>query len=304
MIESILAPSKVIRDAYRPVVLELEDGTALTGLVVEDRPDALVIRDVGQGGRRRTLRPQDIAAREMSSLSIMPAGQVNLLADRRQFLDLAAYLIEIGTKGPQRAAELNPPDARLVPPPTAPDTTGSSPQIYRTMLPESGPASLAIGLGRDVWVCFDPQRGGVNYAWHGELDLSPTVAQKINLPAVVEGQLFYRDHGPGPLRVGDRDRVPTIRLRGYRFVDEGVELDYQADMVRVRERLTAKDDGRTIVRRFEFSGPPGPIWLRVEPQPTAVVDVDSAAVDGDAWRIELPTSMTVTMTLRARTEKP
>jgi hypothetical protein len=170
------------------------------------------------------------------------------------------------------------------------------------MLPESGPASLAIGLGRDVWVCFDPQRGGVNYAWHGELDLSPTVAQKINLPAVVEGQLFYRDHGPGPLRVGDRNHTPRFRLRGYRLLDDGVELDYQAEDVRVRERLTTGDGGRAIVRRFEFTGPPGPIWLRIEPQTTAVVEVESAAAEGDAWRIELPTEAMVTMTLRAKTE--
>ena len=38
----------------------------------------------------------------------MPAGLVNLLADRRQFLDLVRYLIEIAENGPARARRCGP----------------------------------------------------------------------------------------------------------------------------------------------------------------------------------------------------
>src|SRR5690606_37551030 len=131
-------------------------------------------------GRRRVLPRSRIEAQQTSPLSVMPEGQVNLLANRQQFLDLLAYLIEIAEQGPERAAALRPPGVAAWPPPAAPDTSAPQPQVYRTMMPESGPASLAIGLGRQIWLCFDPQRGGVNYAWRGELDLRPTVAQKIN----------------------------------------------------------------------------------------------------------------------------
>src|SRR3569623_2916263 len=118
----------------------------------------------------------------------MPAGQVNLLASRSEFLDLVAFLIELAEHGPERAIALRPDDAPRAPPPIAPDTSTPGLQVYRTLMPESGPGALVIGLGEGQWVCFDPQRGGINYAWIGSLDLSPTVAQKINQPAIVEGE--------------------------------------------------------------------------------------------------------------------
>ena len=43
----------------------------------------------------------------------MPAGQVNQLNSRQQFLDLIRYLIEIRDRGPARALELQPPQTLL-----------------------------------------------------------------------------------------------------------------------------------------------------------------------------------------------
>jgi hypothetical protein len=95
-----------------------------------------------------------------------------------------------------------------------------------------------------VWVCFDPQRGGINYAWIGSLDLSPTVAQKINQPAEVEGELFYRD----------TSTVPRIQFRGYRFVEGGVTLRYDVDGVEVNEHLAALAGSQGFTRRIERQG--------------------------------------------------
>jgi hypothetical protein len=41
--------------------------------------------------------------------SVLPAGQINQLAGRGQFLDLVRYLIELRDGGAQRARELQPP---------------------------------------------------------------------------------------------------------------------------------------------------------------------------------------------------
>ena len=49
--------------------------------------------------------------------SLMPAGLVNMLAGRQQFLDLAAYLAEIAAQGPARALELKPAAALYALPP-------------------------------------------------------------------------------------------------------------------------------------------------------------------------------------------
>ncbi len=304
LVESVLAPSRSIRRGYEATVLELDDGTALTGFLVEENADAITVRDVGQQGRRRVLPRSQVEARQTAPVSVMPTGQVNVLAGRAQFLDLIAYLIEIAEHGPERAAALRPPGAPLGPPPPAPDTSGSHPQVYRTLMPESGPASLAIGLGREVWLCFDPQRGGVNYAWSGGLDLSPTVAQKINQPAAVEGRLYFGDAAAHPWRVGNREEASPLRFRGYRFHEDGVTLRYQVGALAIEERLTAFPEGDGFTRRFEFAGPATPLWLDVDPQADAAVSLQPAQRDGDAWRLDLSASQVATMRVEFAPEKP
>ena len=46
----------------------------------------------------------------------MPAGLVNALASRQQFLDLLRYLMEIAEYGPSRARALRPDPALLAAP--------------------------------------------------------------------------------------------------------------------------------------------------------------------------------------------
>ena len=109
LVESVLEPSKVIRKGFEPVVVQLTDGTTLTGLFIEETADKLVLRDAARIGESVTLPKSQIEDRATGKTSIMPAGQVNALADRQQFLDLIRYLIEVAEGGPERAKQLQPP---------------------------------------------------------------------------------------------------------------------------------------------------------------------------------------------------
>ncbi|MEI8021422.1 MAG: DUF6797 domain-containing protein, partial [Schlesneria sp.] len=109
LVESILEPSKVIRKGFEPVIVQLTDGRTVTGLFVEETDDALVLRDVARIGETVTLAKTQIEERVTGKTSIMPAGQVNVLANRQQFLDLMAYLIAIVEGGPETAKQLQPP---------------------------------------------------------------------------------------------------------------------------------------------------------------------------------------------------
>ncbi len=109
LVEAILDPSKVIKKGFEPVVVQTTDGKTVTGLFVEEMADKLVLRDVGQSGALITLAKSQIEERVNGKVSIMPAGQVNALAGRSQFLDLIRYLIEIAEGGPERAKQLQPP---------------------------------------------------------------------------------------------------------------------------------------------------------------------------------------------------
>ncbi len=108
LVESLLAPSKVVRPGFEAVVLVLADGRSITGLVAEDRHDVVVLREAQGNGELLEIAKDEIDERVRSKQSIMPSGLVNQLASRQQFLDLVAYLSEIASGGPDRALELKP----------------------------------------------------------------------------------------------------------------------------------------------------------------------------------------------------
>jgi putative heme-binding domain-containing protein len=110
-VESILLPSKAIRKGYETAVVITDEGKTLSGLLVEQNPEQLVLRDVADVDKTIVIDRQTIDEQMTSQTSIMPAGLVNSLAGRQQFLDLLAYVIEVTEKGPRRAQQLQPPAA-------------------------------------------------------------------------------------------------------------------------------------------------------------------------------------------------
>src|SRR5438105_2418687 len=51
LVESVLLPSKVIKKGFETVVLTTKAGKTLTGLLAEERADAVVLRDAAQDGK-------------------------------------------------------------------------------------------------------------------------------------------------------------------------------------------------------------------------------------------------------------
>ncbi len=113
MVESVITPSKVIRKGFESVTAVTTEGKTVSGIVVERTPEKLVLRDASRLGELVTLMKADLDEVKDNPLSLMPAGQVNQLASRQQFLDLIRYLIEIREQGPARAKELQPAPALL-----------------------------------------------------------------------------------------------------------------------------------------------------------------------------------------------
>lgn len=109
LVESVLQPSKAIKKGFEPIVVITDEGKSLTGLLAEDRDEALVLRDPAQDGKLLTIAKDEIDEQAASPLSVMPAGLVIGLADRQQFLDLVRYLMEISAQGLPRARQLEPP---------------------------------------------------------------------------------------------------------------------------------------------------------------------------------------------------
>jgi putative heme-binding domain-containing protein len=108
IIESLLEPSAAIAPAYRGVTIVTDDGRSLSGLVARETDAEVVLREVAAGGRETVVPRDSIAERLEAQASLMPAGLVNLLADRRQFVNLVRYLAEVAEGGPEAAARLAP----------------------------------------------------------------------------------------------------------------------------------------------------------------------------------------------------
>ncbi len=113
LVESILEPSKKIREGFQGVTVVTTAGQTYAGLVAEERGDALVLRDAAQNGAIVVLPRDEIEHRQPAAASLMPAGLVDQLTDRQQFLDLAAYVLAIAEGGPRRREELAPPPGLL-----------------------------------------------------------------------------------------------------------------------------------------------------------------------------------------------
>jgi putative membrane-bound dehydrogenase-like protein len=89
LIQSILNPSAAIGYNFRSTVASLADGRTITGLVVEEALDRLVLKTAE--GQRVALRPSEIEDRKQVEVSLMPEGLAQTMGES-DFVDLLAFL--------------------------------------------------------------------------------------------------------------------------------------------------------------------------------------------------------------------
>lgn len=90
----LLEPSRNIEEKYRQVILELQDGTSRTGVIVAEDATTLTIM-TGTPAKEVKISKKAIDSRRTSPVSIMPTGVLNTL-DKEQILDLLAYILAVG----------------------------------------------------------------------------------------------------------------------------------------------------------------------------------------------------------------
>jgi putative membrane-bound dehydrogenase-like protein len=89
LLEAIIFPSASLARGFESHSFLLDDGRSLTGLIVRETADAVVVRTADQTEIRVPRR--SIEEMKPSTLSIMPAGLENTMS-RQQLADLIAYL--------------------------------------------------------------------------------------------------------------------------------------------------------------------------------------------------------------------
>ncbi len=98
MVEAILKPNASISEGYENMQFILKDGTIRMGVIAFENDLEVIIQDSALGGEEVRLSVADIV-RRINMPSLMPAGLVDQLNSRQEFLDLSKFLSVLGNPG-------------------------------------------------------------------------------------------------------------------------------------------------------------------------------------------------------------
>lgn len=145
------------------------------------------------------------------------------------------------------------------------------PALYRTFMPDAGPAAIAVGLPGDLSYCWDAGTCQLRYAWSGGfVDMNDQWDGKGQKLTKLVGDIFYRNP------VGNKsESIPIkpakgpseVRYRGYQLVDRYPEFMYSVGAVPIRELITPTPGKRGLVRRFTLSAATGVLKFQADEQP-------------------------------------
>lgn len=105
LVDSVLHPSKDIRKEYEQLMMLTVDGVSMMGIKESETDETLVLREPANG-KHIEIAQDDIEFSKPSPISPMPAGLVNPLASKQQFLDLVRFLIEVDGGGVEKLQTL------------------------------------------------------------------------------------------------------------------------------------------------------------------------------------------------------
>lgn len=99
LVEAIVEPSRVVSDQYRASMIATDSGQVITGRVVNETGDALVVvTDPENSGKVAEIPKRSIEAVKPSAVSLMPENLLSPLGEN-EVLDLLAYLLSRGDAG-------------------------------------------------------------------------------------------------------------------------------------------------------------------------------------------------------------
>lgn len=97
LIESLLLPSKKIKENFHSTVVATSDGQVFTGIQVRKTEEEIVLRDAED--KQISIPVRDVEATKIGEISLMPAALMDTLGPG-EFLDLVRFLSELGKPGP------------------------------------------------------------------------------------------------------------------------------------------------------------------------------------------------------------
>lgn len=91
LLESVVAPSKVISDQYKGTIFTTTDGEVIAGRIIDETAEAIRVRTNPFANELADVKKSSIESRKPATTSEMPQGAINVLT-KEEVLDLVAYL--------------------------------------------------------------------------------------------------------------------------------------------------------------------------------------------------------------------
>jgi len=136
------------------------------------------------------------------------------------------------------------------------------PTMYRTFMPETGPASIAVGMLGDISYCWDAGQCRLRYAWKGGfIDLTRHWSGKGKERADIVGVVFYRDYTDFPFRIGNKEHIPAVKYLGYSMKNRYPTFKYMLDGVEVTERIIPTFEKPGFKRILTFKNLDKNLWF-------------------------------------------
>jgi azurin len=176
------------------------------------------------------------------------------------------------------------------------------PMMYRTFLPETGPASIAVGMLNNLSYCWDAGACRFRYLWKGGfLDMTRNWGGKGKERADIVGVVFYRENNDAPFRIGSKDHMPEPAYKGYRMKNRYPTFIYMLDDVEVTERITPTIEKSGMKRVLTFKNLKEPIWF-VKEDTAVEYYVNKGSWEGNFLKLSPEEARKFTITITEKTQ--
>ncbi|MEK6480570.1 plastocyanin/azurin family copper-binding protein [Catalinimonas sp. 4WD22] len=175
----------------------------------------------------------------------------------------------------------------------------SFPTMYRAFLPDTGPASIAVGMTNQLSYCWDAGTCRFRYLWKGGfVDMTRAWSGKGKERADIVGTVFYREENKAPFRLGSKDHIPTHKFLGYRMDNKYPTFNYMLDDVEVSERITPTLEKPGMKREMQFKNLKEPVWFARPTQQGVEIYVNKGKWEGNFLKLspEEASEFTITIT--------
>lgn len=186
IIDSLLEPSKKLKEGYATTVVNTKDGGVFSGFLVREDAREVLLRDAV--GTTQSIPVADVAGKQNIPVSLMPPGLTASLR-RDEFLDLVRFLSELGKEGKYKVQ--------------------ADGVIRRWRLPQL-PEDFGQVINRDGLRALAVDQPGLNWipaysAVGGDLALADIPEVKLYQTAgrVVQGEIEITTAGPMLLKFAD-----------------------------------------------------------------------------------------------------